>query len=117
MTLSTAAKAGRRVWLRYQAADAQETERAFDPYGVSYYQGFWYTIGYCHLRQGQRLRRRVFRQRVVAPEVHAGLQLPGAATGYAMAKLHIRLLNEVAVDVRDAASFVGWCAFNAFGGA
>jgi predicted DNA-binding transcriptional regulator YafY len=29
----------------------------FDPYGVVYYAGRWYTIGYCHLRQEQRLFR------------------------------------------------------------
>jgi predicted DNA-binding transcriptional regulator YafY len=29
----------------------------FDPHGVVYHAGIWYTIGYCHLRQGQRLFR------------------------------------------------------------
>ncbi len=33
------------------------TERTFNPYGVVSHEGFWYTIGYCHLRQGQRLLR------------------------------------------------------------
>ncbi|GHO57604.1 hypothetical protein KSB_60790 [Ktedonobacter robiniae] len=33
------------------------TERTFDPYGVVYHEGLWYTIGYCHLRQEQRLFR------------------------------------------------------------
>src|SRR5581483_9369623 len=27
------------------------------PFGVAYHDGFWYTIGYCQLRQGQRLFR------------------------------------------------------------
>ena len=31
--------------------------RDFDPYGVVSRDGVWYTIGYCHLRQGQRLFR------------------------------------------------------------
>jgi predicted DNA-binding transcriptional regulator YafY len=43
--------------LRYRSARAELTERAFDPYGIAYHRGFWYTIGYCHLRDGQRLFR------------------------------------------------------------
>jgi predicted DNA-binding transcriptional regulator YafY len=57
LVLSTAIKNGRRVRLRYQSEQAAETERLFDPYGVVYRRGYWYTIGYCHLRQGQRLFR------------------------------------------------------------
>lgn len=57
MTLSAAVKSGRRVRIRYQSVQSAETERAFDPYGVVYRRGYWYTIGYCHLRQGQRLFR------------------------------------------------------------
>lgn len=57
MTLSAAVKSGRRVRIRYQSVQSTETERAFDPYGVVYRRGYWYTIGYCHLRQGQRLFR------------------------------------------------------------
>ena len=57
LVLSAAIKNGRRVRLRYQSRQAAETERVFDPYGVVYRWGYWYTIGYCHLRQGQRLFR------------------------------------------------------------
>lgn len=57
MTLSAAVKSGQRVRIRYQSVQSAETERAFDPYGVVYRRGYWYTIGYCHLRQGQRLFR------------------------------------------------------------
>ncbi len=56
-TLSAAAQAGRSVHLRYRSARAQETERAFDPYGVVAHGGVWYTIGHCHARGGQRLFR------------------------------------------------------------
>lgn len=49
-TLGTAAQVGRRITLRYRSRDRAETERAFDPYGVVYYAGFWYTVGHCHLR-------------------------------------------------------------------
>jgi predicted DNA-binding transcriptional regulator YafY len=57
MALSTAVNVGQRVRMRYQSTQIEETERSFDPYGIVYRQGFWYTIGYCHLRQGQRLFR------------------------------------------------------------
>ena len=55
--LSSAFQTGRRVRLHYRSARSQVTERVFDPYGVAYHEGAWYTIGYCHLRQGQRLFR------------------------------------------------------------
>jgi len=55
--LSTAVKSRRQVRLRFLSRQATETERVFDPYGVVYRRGYWYTIGYCHLRQGQRLFR------------------------------------------------------------
>ena len=55
--LSAAVQAGRRVRLRYRSARTQETERAFDPYGVVSRGGIWYTIGHCHLRGSERLFR------------------------------------------------------------
>jgi predicted DNA-binding transcriptional regulator YafY len=57
MVLSSAVQSGQRVVLRYRSARGELTERAFDPYGIAYHRGFWYTIGYCHLREGQRLFR------------------------------------------------------------
>jgi len=57
MALSSAIQSGRRVVLHYRSSRAELTERAFDPYGIAYHRGFWYTIGYCHLRSGQRLFR------------------------------------------------------------
>lgn len=56
-TLSEAIQAGGRVHLRYRSGREDVTERAFDPYGVAAHEGVWYTIGYCHLRGGQRLFR------------------------------------------------------------
>jgi predicted DNA-binding transcriptional regulator YafY len=57
MALSSAVQSERSVRLRYRSASGEVTERVFDPYGVVSHEGFWYTIGYCHLRQGQRLLR------------------------------------------------------------
>ena len=33
------------------------TERRFDHYGVVYNEGYWYTVGHCHLRQDLRTFR------------------------------------------------------------
>lgn len=55
--LSSAVQGQRAVRLRYQSARGEVTERVFHPYGVVAHEGFWYTIGYCQLRQGQRLLR------------------------------------------------------------
>ena len=56
-TLSTAAQQGRRVWMRYQSWQSEQTERTVDLYGLVYRSGFWYAVGYCHLRQGLRVFR------------------------------------------------------------
>lgn len=53
-TLSGAAQLRRRVHIRYLPNKGEETERDFDPYGLTYYQHRWYAIGYCHLRQDLR---------------------------------------------------------------
>lgn len=57
MVLSSAVQSERSVRLRYCSARGEMTERDFDPYGVVSHEGIWYTIGYCHLRQCQRLLR------------------------------------------------------------
>lgn len=57
MVLSSAVQSGRRVWLHYRSSRSEVTQRAFDPYGIACHRGLWYTIGYCHLRGGQRLFR------------------------------------------------------------
>ncbi len=71
-TLCAAAGRQRRVWLRYQAYESDLTERAVDFYGLVYRTGFWYAVGYCHLRRDVR----VFRlDRIVSAE-----QLPDTYT-------------------------------------
>lgn len=57
MLLSSAVQSGKQVLLTYRSAQGEETTRAFDPYGIAQHRGYWYTIGYCHLRKGQRLFR------------------------------------------------------------
>jgi predicted DNA-binding transcriptional regulator YafY len=57
VTLSAAVRERRRVRMRYRAGDSGETRRAVDPYAVVQGDAFWYTFGYCHLREGRRLFR------------------------------------------------------------
>lgn len=57
MTLSLALHQSRRVELKYKRWDGAETARRFDPYGLVYRVGYWYTVGYCHLRQDLRTFR------------------------------------------------------------
>ncbi len=56
-TLSLAVQQRRQVFLRYQSFQGEETERDFDPYGIVFNEGYWYTAGYCHLRQDLRTFR------------------------------------------------------------
>jgi predicted DNA-binding transcriptional regulator YafY len=53
-TMSSAAQLRRRVHLHYHPNRGEDTEREFDPYGLTYYQHRWYAVGYCHLRQDLR---------------------------------------------------------------
>jgi predicted DNA-binding transcriptional regulator YafY len=57
LALSSAIQTGQRVLMRYRSSREELTHRAFDPYGIAYHLGLWYTIGYCHLREDQRLFR------------------------------------------------------------
>ncbi len=56
-TLSLAAQQGKQVWMCYQSWNGEQTERLLDPYGLVYRSGFWYAVGYCHLRAELRLFR------------------------------------------------------------
>src|SRR5581483_5633387 len=42
---------------RYQTWDCKESERDVDIYGLVYRGGYWYSAGYCHLRQDLRVFR------------------------------------------------------------
>jgi predicted DNA-binding transcriptional regulator YafY len=65
-TLCQAVQEGRQVELGYQAWQAEITQRIVELYGLVCRSGFWYAVGYCHLREGVR----VFRlDRVVRAEI------------------------------------------------
>jgi predicted DNA-binding transcriptional regulator YafY len=57
LALSSAIQNGLRVLIHYRSSQDELTQRTFDPYGIAYHLGLWYTIGYCHLREDQRLFR------------------------------------------------------------
>ena len=58
VTLCAAAQQKCQVWMRYRNWNAtEETERVVDPYGLVYRSGFWYMVGYCHLRTELRTFR------------------------------------------------------------
>ena len=57
VTLCTAMQQQRRVSMRYASFNAEESERAVDLYGLVYRPGYWYAVGYCHLRQDLRVFR------------------------------------------------------------
>lgn len=50
--LSLALTSRRTVWMEYYTASRDEnTEREINPYHLHFYDGVWYCIAYCHLRQ------------------------------------------------------------------
>lgn len=66
VSLSSAIQEQRRVHLSYRAWRGEMTERAVDPYALVYNEGYWYAVGYCHLRKDLRTFR-LDRVREVVP--------------------------------------------------
>ncbi len=52
--LSLAARAGQGVRLAYSDAGGRSSTREVDTYGLGYHDGYWYAVGWCHLRAGVR---------------------------------------------------------------
>lgn len=57
ITLSTAIGRQQRVLLAYRSARNQATQRPVEPYGIVGWEGRWYLVGYCCLRQDYRTFR------------------------------------------------------------
>jgi predicted DNA-binding transcriptional regulator YafY len=56
--LRHAAREQRRAEMAYQSTTGDKvTERQVDPYALVHRDGWWYLVGYCHLRQGVRTFR------------------------------------------------------------
>lgn len=54
---TTAAHLRQQVWIEYQRASNDSTERVLDVYGLVHHMGYWYAVGYCHLRHDLRIFR------------------------------------------------------------
>jgi len=54
MHLSEAAQARQHLRMHYRSAQAGDSERNFDVYGIAYRDGRWYAVGHCHLRNSVR---------------------------------------------------------------
>lgn len=52
--LSSAAQSRLRVGMHYRSGQGDDSEREFDPYGLAHRAGYWYVVGFCHLRKGLR---------------------------------------------------------------
>lgn len=57
LLFSSAVQQQQRIMMGYRNWSDSETERALDPYGVVFFDGKWYVVGYCHLRTGLRIFR------------------------------------------------------------
>jgi len=57
LQVSEAVYKQQQLWLSYRSAQNEHTKRVVDPYGIAYWAGRWYMVGYCHLRQGMRAYR------------------------------------------------------------
>ncbi|WP_276356132.1 helix-turn-helix transcriptional regulator [Cohnella caldifontis] len=53
-TLEEAAAAGRSLEMEYDSGKGESQVRGFDPYGIVYWKGNWYAVGFCRLRQALR---------------------------------------------------------------
>lgn len=57
VVLSSAVQQCQQVHLQYLSWNGDTSERGFDPYGIVFNEGYWYTAGHCHLRQDLRTFR------------------------------------------------------------
>lgn len=57
VVLSSAVQQCQQIHMRYLSWNGDASKRDFDPYGIVFNEGYWYTAGYCHLRQDLRTFR------------------------------------------------------------
>jgi predicted DNA-binding transcriptional regulator YafY len=116
LTLAAAVGERRRVRLRYRSGRPRETDREVDPYGVMHREGYWYAVGYCHLRGGMRLFRldrvleaEILDETFVRPaDLNSTGALLGAVASTAGERWSVEVLLEARVeDVRGQLPAVG----------
>ncbi|GCE12725.1 helix-turn-helix transcriptional regulator [Tengunoibacter tsumagoiensis] len=57
VAMSEAVREHKRVSMDYSSYHDSITRREIEPYGIAGWNGYWYVVGYCCLRQGMRLFR------------------------------------------------------------
>jgi predicted DNA-binding transcriptional regulator YafY len=55
--ISEAARQRQRIAIEYTSYENEVSQRRVEPYGIAGWQGHWYVVGYCCLRQGIRMFR------------------------------------------------------------
>jgi predicted DNA-binding transcriptional regulator YafY len=105
LTFSSAVQQRRRLQMRYRAVGDRETERALDPYGVVFYDGRWFAVGYCHLRKDLRIFRldRVLRaelrdERFARPDGFDSLEYVVRSLANAPGAWAVEVLLETTID-------------------
>lgn len=73
-TMHTALNTQQRLFLRYKASNAEETQRTILPLELQYKRGHAYLRAYCHMRQGERHFRL---DRIVELELSRDQPVPG----------------------------------------
>jgi predicted DNA-binding transcriptional regulator YafY len=125
MTLATAVRGRRRVGLRYRSGMGEVTERRVDPYAVIQREGYWYAIGYDHLRERLRLFRldRVLEAEplgkmfVRPPGFDTREQVLGALASMPQDRWSVEVLLEAALEeVREQVPLMGVVLEEAEGG-
>ncbi|MFL6658336.1 MAG: helix-turn-helix transcriptional regulator [Massilia sp.] len=111
-TLSVAAQSQQRVHLRYRVPGQAQTAREVDPYGLAFWEGNWYVVGYCHLRQDRRSFRLDRVDAVSALPAYFGRPLDFNALSYlvhavaALPRAHtVRVLLHTDMDTARSTSF------------
>jgi predicted DNA-binding transcriptional regulator YafY len=102
LTLTSAARDGNRVRIRYRSAAEVTTDRLLDPYGIAFQSGRWYLVARDHLREALRSFRL---DRVQAVEVtREAFERPPSFDAVAhmqmtMATLPYAWMTEVLLDI------------------
>jgi predicted DNA-binding transcriptional regulator YafY len=57
LSLTTAASNQQQITMQYKTANDVTSEREVNPYGLAFYLGYWYIVGFCQVRQDVRTFR------------------------------------------------------------
>ncbi|MGW8251361.1 MAG: helix-turn-helix transcriptional regulator, partial [Anaerolineales bacterium] len=106
--LRQAAREHRRVRMAYHSLGQPEpVQREIDPYALVHRWGWWYAIGYCHLRQGLRtFRLDRIRQLILLETVFdlpADFNLQDYLEGEPQAQTHVIACLRLTADARRLA--------------